>query len=141
MSKFQINVLLESPTKNIIVNVPSNLARNSCKFLVTSIIGKLTTGASPVFLHSSALQNSSIVYTEDFSNDVIATTVLTNVVTNSFTSSVNRNDIGFNFPSNLRANCNIDLTLKDHTGALLTDIDYAIVTIEVYIENEQYVSK
>jgi len=132
MSKFQINVLLTSPSKQVIVDVPSNLARNSCKFLVTSIIGKMKTSPSTVFLHSSALQNSSIVYTADYSNDIIATTVLTNVVTNSFTSSVNRNDVGFNFPSNLRANCNIDLTLKDHTGALLTDIDYAIVTIEVY---------
>lgn len=133
MSKFQINVLMDSPTKNIFVDIPSNISKHNSKFLVTSIIGKMATGPSPVFIHSSALQNGSIIYTSDSSSDLIASTVLTDVATNSYSINAKKNDIGYDFPINLRNNCYLDFILKDHTGALLTDIEYLVLTIEIFI--------
>ena len=132
-NRFQFNALLTTTTGSFNIDIPNFFSDYSTtKFLVTSVIGKMTTGPSTVFIHSSALRNNGIVYLEDNSNDLISTTVLTNTVSNPININAKNYDIGFIFPNELIKNTNIDFTIKDYLGNLLTDLDYIIITIEVF---------
>lgn len=132
-NRFQFNVLLTSPIGTFHVDIPNFFDNyTSSKFLVTSVIGKMTTGPSTCFIHSSALRNNGILYLRDNSNDLVATTVLSTVVSNPININSKNNDIGFIFPNDLIKNGIIDFTIKDHTGALLNDIDYIVITVEVF---------
>ena len=132
-NRFQFNVLLTTTTGSFDIQIPNFFNDYAAtKFLVTSVIGKMDTGPSTVFIHSSALRNNGIIYLQDNSNDLIATTVLTNAVSNPININAKNYDIGFIFPSNLIKNGVIDFTIKDYLGNLLTDLDYIIITVEVF---------
>lgn len=132
-NRFQFNVLLTTTTGSFYVDIPNFFSEYATtKFLVTSVIGKMTTGPSTCFIHSSALRNNGIIYLEDNSNDLIATTVLTNTVSNPININAKNYDIGFIFPSELIKNTVIDFSIKDYLGNSLTDLEYIIITIEVF---------
>jgi hypothetical protein len=132
-NRFQFNVLMNSSIGSFHVDIPNFFDNYSAtKFLVTSVIGKMNTGISTCFIHSSALRNNGILYLADNSNDLIATTVLSEVVTNPININSKNNDIGFIFPHNLITGGVIDFTIKDHLGDLLNDLEYIVITIEVF---------
>lgn len=132
-NRFQFNILLTATIGQFNVDIPNFFDDySSTKFLVTSVIGKLTTGISPCFIHSGALRNNGILYLQDGSNDLVATTVLTSTVSNPININAKNNDFGFIFPSNLIKNGIIDFTIKDHLGNLLNNLEYVVITIEVF---------
>ncbi len=132
-NRFQFNVLINGPTGSFNVQIPNFFNDYSTtKFLVTSVIGRMSTGSSTCFIHSSALRNNGILYLRDNSNDLIATTVLTENITNPININAKNYDLGFIFPSNLIKNGIIDFTIRDHVGVLLSSLEYIIITIEVF---------
>ena len=132
-NRFQFNVLINGSTGNFNVQIPNFFNDYTpTKFLVTSVIGRMNNGSSTCFIHSSALRNNGILYLQDNANDLIATTVLTNTVSNPININAKNNDIGFIFPSELIKTANIDFSITDYIGNILTDIEYIIITIEVF---------
>ena len=134
-NRFQFNVLLTQALGSFQVDIPNFFTDYSTtKFLVTGVIGKLfdSSATSTCFIHSSALRNNGILYLQDRSNDLIATTVMTDTLSNPININAKNDDIGFIFPSELIKNNVIDFTIKDHLGNLLNDIQYMIITIDVF---------
>jgi len=130
-NKYQFNIYTNTPETTVKVDIPNYLQSKDCKFIVSSLVIKMKTTASAVFLHSFALRSSEIVYLPSGANSLIATTVGGVVVTNPINTYFNVNDIGFIFPSALAFGGDVDISLKDELGNLLDDIDFAVVTIDV----------
>jgi hypothetical protein len=134
--RFQVNILFTQPLKTVKIDIPNffDISKQT-KFLVTSIIGKTSTSASPMFLHCPTLRSQQIYYDYDNSNDLIATTVLGINVANTFSYNAKNIDIGFDYPNNLLTHSTFDFVINDHLGNLLNDLSYAIVTLEVFQTN------
>lgn len=130
-NKYEFTVYMNSPQETIKIDIPNYLQNKTAKFIVSSVIVKMTTGPSAVFIHSNALRSQELLYTFDGSNSLIATTVGTNVVSNPLNVYLDVGDIGFEWPNSLSYGGEIDLTLRNQVGALLTDVDFAVITIDV----------
>lgn len=130
-NKYQFNIYTNTPETSVKVDIPNYLQGQECKFIVSSLVIKMKTSSSAVFLHSFALRSSEIVYLPSGANSLIATTVASATVSNPINTYFNVNDIGFIFPSGLAFGGDVDISLKDELGNLLTDIDFAVVTIDV----------
>lgn len=130
-NKYQFNIFMNSPTVSVKIDIPNYLQNTPAKFIVSSIIVKMTTGPSPVLVHSSALRSQELYYSLDGSNSLIATTVGTNIVSNPLNVYLDVGDLGYDWPSSLAFGGDIDIVLKNHLGVVLLDLDYAIITIDV----------
>lgn len=130
-NKYQFSIYMNTPETTIKLNIPNHLQDKDAKFIVSSIVAKMKTTTSAVFIHSFALRNSEILYTQDNSNSLIATTVASPIVSNPLNVNIEVGDLGFQFPRIFAFGGDIDLILKDQVGNLLTDIDFAVITIDV----------
>ncbi len=130
-NKFEFSIYMNTPEKSVKIDIPNYLQNVPSKFIVSSIIVKMATGPSPVFVHSNALRSQELFYTQDGSSSLIATTVGTNIVSNPLNVYLDVGDIGYEWPTSLSYGGDIDIVLKNHVGSLLTDIDYAVITIDV----------
>ena len=132
MNKYEFTVYMNSPQQTVKIDIPNYLQNSgSVKFIVSSVIIKMTTGPSAVCIHSDALRSQELLYTYDGSNSLIATTVATEVVTNPLNVYLDVGDFGLEWPSSLMYGGTVDLTLRDQVGALLTDVEFAVITIDV----------
>lgn len=130
-NKYQFSIYMNSPTVSKKIDIPNYLQNKDTKFIVSSIVIKMNTAPSAVMVHSSALRSQEILYTQDGSNSLIATTVATEIVSNPLDVYMNLEDIGFIFPNSLTFGGDVDIMLKDEVGNLLTDLDFAVITIDV----------
>lgn len=131
--RFQANTLIVGgSTKIVKFDIPQYFQDGDHKFLITSVLGKMGTTTSPVFIHSRALRNQGVAYEFDGGNDLIETTVLTNVASNPINVNTQTTDRGFIFPAHLTFDCTLDFTVTDHLGAPLTDLEYILITLEVF---------
>lgn len=130
-NKYQFSVYMNSPQKTVKIDIPNYLQNKNIKFIVSSVIAKMKTTTSALFIHSDALRSQELLYTLTNANSLISTTVATNVVSNPIDQYLEVGSVGFEWPKSLIYGGEIDFTLKDQLDNLLTDIDFAVITIDV----------
>lgn len=130
-TKYEFTIYMNTPQETVKIDIPNHLQNKTNKFIVNSVIVKMTTGPSAVFIHSDALRNQEVIYTYNGSNSLIATTVGSDIVSNPINEYLDIGHFGFDWPNSLNYGGDIDLTLRDEIGNLLTDIDFAAITITV----------
>jgi len=112
------------------IQIPTHLNVAGGKFYISSIAGRLTTANSSKLIHleSTNLANHHIYVTENGSNGVLATAILSDVVSQHILEN-DSNAVGFPTPTQLYHCPAVELTLTDKNHALITDLDFAEITL------------
>ena len=112
------------------IQIPTHLNVAGGKFYISSIAGRLTTADVSKLIHieSTNLSNHHIYVTENGSNGVLATAVLSDVVSQHVLEN-DSNAVGFPTPTQLYHCPAVELTLTDKNHALITDLDFAEITL------------
>jgi len=112
------------------IQMPTYLNVSNGKFYISSVAGRLTTADTSKLIHveSTNLSNHHIYVTENGSSGVLASAILSDVVSQHVLEN-DSNAVGFPIPTQLFHCPMVELTLTDKNHALITDLDFAEVTL------------